>query len=202
VPGPPRGPNGSQGSPNSGKSPPRSTQQENKKSTIRLPSSRDSRIFTRYRFTADSAHPPESRQPMLLPRSHESTMVASAPSLLGPCMVFVKHEIANGPRPNPANRRAGLANLLGVFRQELLTHRGVMPAKTRRGGRKMVPDRAVSSPEMANTFTKSSAPLPNSASKYSQSRAKGQDKFSFHARFLRWAAHPRRSCRRFDLFLR
>ena len=84
--------------------------------------------------------------------------------------------IAKDPRPVRPDRRAGLANLLGVFRQELLTQRCVIPAKTRGGGRKIVPDRAVSLLKWRITSFPS-APLPNSASKYSQCDADLQANF-------------------------
>src|SRR5260370_27093337 len=54
--------------------------------------------------------------------------------------------------PIRPNRRAGFANLLDVFPQELLTRRCVIPAKTRGGGRKIVPDRAVSLLKWRITF--------------------------------------------------
>ena len=58
-----------------------------------------------------------------------------------------------------------------------------MPAKTRGGGRKIVPDRAVSLLKWRITHNPS-APLPNSASKYNQCRVKGQDKFLSQAKIF------------------
>ena len=62
-----------------------------------------------------------------------------------------------------------------------------MPAKTRGGGRKIVPDRAVSLLKWRITHNPS-APLPNSASKYNQCRVKGQDKFLSQAKIFGLAA--------------
>jgi hypothetical protein len=115
------------------------------------------RIFAKYRRTAGPACPPHPypsppeggvgargrQRPRFTNPSELDGRYCPVPS---PTLLDFR-KIQGSPRihaPIRANRRAGLANLLGVFRQEMLTPRSVMPAKTRGGGRKIVPDRAVS----------------------------------------------------------